>query len=311
MSTLLVDKPGLKLTPKTTSVFKTGSYAVHEQTVDPSNPSNFPPPKQLLIISPTSKGEYPVIVFLHGFSLNNYFYKQLLTHIASHGYIAIAPQLYTSFPMPVCNGYKEINSAADVTNWLSQGLESMLPKNVKPNLEKLALSGHSRGGKTAFSLALEPDKTSPKFKALIGVDPVAGFRKGFQIKPNILSDEPGSLDIGFPVMVIGTGLGGSCAPEGVNHDNFYNNLQHQSYHFVACENGHMDMLDDGLDIVGKIKACLCKAGKTGKDRMRRCVGGLVVAFLRNCMDDINDDLEAIFLDPNIAPVKLSHGQFKP
>uniref|UniRef100_M8BAW6 Chlorophyllase-2, chloroplastic n=1 Tax=Aegilops tauschii TaxID=37682 RepID=M8BAW6_AEGTA len=50
------------------------------------------PPKPLLVAAPCDAGEYPVVLFLHGYLCNNYFYSQLLHHVASHGFIVIAPQ---------------------------------------------------------------------------------------------------------------------------------------------------------------------------------------------------------------------------
>ncbi|KAF8401747.1 hypothetical protein HHK36_012693 [Tetracentron sinense] len=60
-------------------------------SVQTSNTSS--PPKPLLIVTPTNEGKYPVLLFLHGFYLHNCFYTDLLKHIASHGFIAVAPQL--------------------------------------------------------------------------------------------------------------------------------------------------------------------------------------------------------------------------
>lgn len=54
----------------------------------------------------------------------------------------------------------DIAAAAQVTDWLTEGLPPVLPNGVKPNLSKLALAGHSRGGHTAFSLVLGHGKTN-------------------------------------------------------------------------------------------------------------------------------------------------------
>jgi chlorophyllase len=53
------------------------------------------PPKPLLVAAPCDAGEYPVVVFLHGYLANNYFYSQLLQLVASHGFIVVAPQVLT------------------------------------------------------------------------------------------------------------------------------------------------------------------------------------------------------------------------
>ncbi|KAF4351203.1 hypothetical protein G4B88_023214 [Cannabis sativa] len=49
---------------------------------------------------------------------------------------------------------EEIKSTAQVIDWLSEGLQNLLPQHVKANLNKVGLAGHSRGGKTSFALAL-------------------------------------------------------------------------------------------------------------------------------------------------------------
>ena len=135
-------------------------------------------------------------------------------------------QLYTIIPP---SGTEEIESAAKVADWLPSGLPSVLPGNVESNLVKLALAGHSRGGKTAFALALGNAKTTQNFSALVGIDPVAGTTCG-QTNPKILTYTPGSFNLSIPVTVIGTGLGPeskgclpcSCAPKGLNHEEFFN-----------------------------------------------------------------------------------------
>lgn len=98
---------------------------------------------------------------------------------------------------------EEIKSAAAVTDWLPRGLPAVLPSQVTPNLAKLAISGHSRGGKAAFALALKKVSAANAlpFSALIGIDPVDGMGKGNQTLPPVLAYEPRSFDLDMPVMV--------------------------------------------------------------------------------------------------------------
>ncbi|KAL5712445.1 chlorophyllase [Ranunculus cassubicifolius] len=248
-----------------------------------------PPPKKVSI------GPKTVDCIFIGYAHNITAYRFLLN-----------VQLSVGFP---CKDYDEIKSSAEVTNWLSTGLQSVLPEKVQADLEKLALVGHSRGGKTVFTLALEPSKTCLKFCVLVAVDPVAGFAKGIEIKPTILTNVPASLATGFPVMVIGTGLGGLCAPTGMNHQEFFYESQPPCSHYVAKDYGHLYILDDDINIMGKIMTCFCTAGKGAKDPMRRCVGGLIVAFLEKYLDDEEDHLEDIVEDPSIAPVALSPSEY--
>ncbi|KAK1284319.1 hypothetical protein QJS10_CPB21g00458 [Acorus calamus] len=293
------------------SVFGEGKLKVGSISIGPLHGSPPRPPKPLLIISPSEGGEYPVVLFFHGFEIKNFDYTVLFRHIASHGFVVVAPQLYVLLE----ESETEVKDAGEVADWLVHNLEPVLPVGVKPNLLKVALAGHSRGGHTAFSLALNlarnPTHQIFNFSALVGVDPVAGQSKSDQIKPEILDFKPGSFDLGgAPVMVIGSGLGDEsiafpfppCAPEGVSHKEFYYECRPTCCHFVVEEYGHMDMLDDGAE---KALSCVCKHGKT-REPMRRSVGGLTVAFLKAYFEGMKGYLVAIVDGADtIAPARLN------
>ncbi|XVF21715.1 hypothetical protein REPUB_Repub12eG0114100 [Reevesia pubescens] len=308
MALLLETKPVLSTLP----VFIRGKYHPTSKSVDSSSPSS--PPKPLLIFTPSEQGTYPVILFFHGFYLHNYFYTDLLHHISSHGFIIVAPQLCNIIPP---SGPDEVEFAAKVADWLPSGLPSVLPGNVEANLMKLALVGHSRGGKTAFTLALGFAKTTQKFSALVGIDPVAGNTFSL-IEPKILTNIPGSFNLSIPVTVIGTGLGPEskgcvplpCAPKGVSHEEFFNECKSPCAHFVAKNYGHMDVLDDDPSgLIGKVSDCMCVNGKGPRDPMRRCVGGIVVAFLNYYFEVEMKDFMTIVNEPYVAPVKLDQVKF--
>ncbi|XP_021864925.1 chlorophyllase-2 [Spinacia oleracea] len=275
-----------------TDVFDNGSYPTALLRIKAesrfNNVNTIPPPKPLLIGTPSclKGGEFPVLLMLHGYILSNNFYSQLIHHVASHGYVVIAPQLY-SVAGP--DSRDEIHATAAIIDWLSKGLKDVLPSNVQPNLNKLALSGHSRGGKVAFALALKKETTSPlKISALIGIDPVDGMGEGNQTPPPVLTHVPQSFDLnGMPILVIGSGLGEikknmlfpPCAPKGVNHENFYEESQNPAWYFVVKDYGHLDMLDDCTNGVRGISTyCFCKNGES-RQPMRKFVGGVIVAFL--------------------------------
>ena len=205
-------------------------------------------------------------------------------------------------------------TAAQVTDWLTKGLPSVLPKGVEPNLSKLALAGHSRGGHTAFSLALGHGKTNLNFSALIGLDPVAGQGKFLQISPKILTYEPSSFDIAMPVLVIGTGLGEKrnilfppCAPKDVNHKEFYLECKPPCYYFVTKDYGHLDMLDDDAP---KLVTCLYKEGSSCKDVMRRTITGIMVAYFKAVMGEEDGDLMDILKHPGLTPTTLDPVEYR-
>lgn len=221
-------------------------------------------------------------------------------------------------PMP---GLCEVNFAGKVVNWISNGLQPIINENieekVEAKLDTLVLAGHSKGGKTAFAIALGHAKTNFKFSALIGIDPVAGPSKCkiCRTPPHILTGQAQSFNLNIPVVVIGTGLGPEksncfsipCAPEGVNHKEFFYECKPPCAHFVTKDYGHMDMLDDDSQTQGlreSVLKCICKSGIGSKDFMRRTLGGLVVAFLKAHLNNQWKDFQAILDDPNLAPAKL-------
>ncbi|KAK9989494.1 hypothetical protein SO802_029733 [Lithocarpus litseifolius] len=281
-----------------TNVFAIGRYKTVLQTVETGSCTAkstlaVPPPKPLLIARPSEAGEYPILVLLH---------------------VDISPFLryWRLYILSGPDSTDEIKSTAAITNWLSKGLHYLLPPHVQPNINKLGLAGHSRGGKVAFALALKKEATSLKFSALIGIDPVDGMDKGKQTPPPVLTYVPHSFDLDMAAMVIGTGLGEvkknplfpPCAPKGVNHDDFFNECQEPACHFVAKDYGHLDLLDDDTEgLRGKTTYCLCKNGKS-REPMRRFVGGIVVAFMNAYLLGDNKDLLAIKDGQKTVPVEL-------
>ncbi|OAY55701.1 chlorophyllase-2 [Manihot esculenta] len=301
-----------------TGVFETGNYTTVLQKVESVTCSTkssvvVPPPKPLLIATPCEAGEFPLLIFLHGYLLYNSFYSLLIQHVASHGFIVIAPQLYT---VAGADSSDEIKSTATITDWLPKGLQQVLPLHVQPKLSKIGLAGHSRGGKTAFALALQKAATTLRFSAVIGVDPVDGMDKGKQTPPPVLTYVPHSFDLDMAAMVIGSGLGEirrnplfpPCAPKGVNHEDFFRECQKPACYFVVKDFGHLDMLDDETrGIRGKATYCLCMNGKS-REPMRRFVGGIMVAFMKAYLGSDNSDLMAI-RDGQTGPVELQTSEF--
>lgn len=209
---------------------------------------------------------------------------------------------------------EEICTAAAIIDWFPAGLAEALSKrvkSVKPDLDKLALVGHSRGGKVVFGLATGVCETALKFSAIAGLDPVDGMGVGQQTQPPILQFSQHSLKLGIPTLIVGAGLGTvkrnfffpACAPEGVSHEAFFFDCDGPSFHFVASEYGHMDFLDDDTGgIQGALSYCVCKNGKS-RGPMRRFSAGVLVAFLQASLKGDGSQLSAVFENPSEAPVE--------
>jgi len=215
--------------------------------------------------------------------------------------------------------YDDIYSVAAITSWLSKGLCKFLPPNITSNFNKLALGGHSRGGKTSFAIALRKLNitTDLKFSVILGIDPADGLGEGLQTSPPILTYVPHSFDFDMATLVIGSGLSDMkknpllppCAPKGLNHDDFFSECEKPSWYFVAKDYGHLDMLDDYTPGVrGKLTYCLCKNGESRKP-MRIFVGGVMVAFLKSYLHGDNVDLFAIRDKKVSVPLEMKFDYF--
>lgn len=86
----------------TPAAFEIGSLPTTVITADPSRNDLTAPPKPVIITSPTVAGTYPVVLFFHGFYLRNSYYSDVLNHVASHGYILVAPQVYFFISTKYC-----------------------------------------------------------------------------------------------------------------------------------------------------------------------------------------------------------------
>lgn len=114
MQSLSAMSSSFSSTATNSKVFETGKYTTVLQTIESATCTTrssipVPPPKPLLICMPTDAGQFPVLLLLHGYLLLNSFYSQLLQHVASHGFIVIAPQVtncFSLFYLPTITAYQ-------------------------------------------------------------------------------------------------------------------------------------------------------------------------------------------------------------
>ena len=155
-------------------------------------------PAELDIYTPTTSARYPVVIFQHGFSGSIKGYETIMTHLASHGFVVVVPQMYE--PGDFLNAPSPEEEAAlgvEIISWVEENINTIVP--VVADTELLGLAGHSRGGQIAYRMALQ---VTEKVKALAGVDPVDGLEMFGQ---TLVIYGPLSFDI--PTYILGTGLG--------------------------------------------------------------------------------------------------------
>lgn len=245
-----------------------GGLAIRRGTIPAREQGNNVP---LLILAPDTPGSYPVVVFQHGFVIRNEAYTELLSHLASHGFVVVAPQMYEPGLAALLGHPKaaeEALAAAQVLSWVSAGLAATL--GYSPAISHLGLAGHSRGGKVAW-LVLVADPS--RIRAVAGIDPVDGRGGPYGNQARVVQ---GPFAFSLPALVIGAGLGGACAPAGDNHERFYAASRPPAWHVLIPDAGHADMLDEATAITAS-RVC---PGGPNRAAVRRLIAGLLVAFFR-------------------------------
>lgn len=262
----------------------------------------------LSVWHPSEAGEYAVVVFQHGFLMNTSYYDLMLRHIASHGFIVAAPQMYApgDNPLSAPGTEEEAANAKMVWETLDVTLPTVLTAGVVPRVDKLGAIGHSRGGKVIWmNLIDDPNLLS----AAVGLDPVDTTGVGLATEPRAIPAN--GFAFSLPSLFIGTGLGSqpinafapACAPEMDSYPAFFAGAMSPAYELVALEYGHMDMLDD--DPVGCGFACsACVDGEGPRDLMRKASAGWSVALFRGALQGSQNAVSSL-IDPTLAPVSAS------
>lgn len=252
-------------------------------------------PRPLLIFSPQAAGNYPVVVFQHGFMSRNSHYSMMLERVAGHGFVVVAPQMYEPGPLVLAGiptAAQEAEIAAEILAWLPGRLDALT--GVHACTERIGLCGHSRGGKVAWQVLVNQPGI---VQAVAGIDPVDGAGGPLGNQRRVID---GPFRFSLPALVIGAGLSGACAPEGDNHVQFYAASASPAWHVVVPGQGHTDMLDETAqtDLIRRV----CPEGGASEP-MRRLTAGLLVALFRASLqgyDDAYADLNA----PASAPIPI-------
>ncbi|MCA2980674.1 MAG: hypothetical protein INH41_15150 [Myxococcaceae bacterium] len=252
-------------------------------------------PRPARLTAPVTAGTYPVVQFQHGFLSDRRAYDELLVHLASHGFVVVAPQMYPADGVPLgkAGAPDEARAAGEVARWAQAAAATIMGSAADPRPPGLA--GHSRGGKVAWWLSAQERFPA---RALVGVDPVDG-RGGplLSAQPEAL---PGPLETAPPSLVLGMELGGSCAPEGDNYRHFFERTTPPTTLLLVKNQGHADMLDADVDSGG-----LCRAGPD-REETRRFTAGAMTAFFRATLQD--DDVARRFLDAPQTRLEVTREQ---
>jgi pimeloyl-ACP methyl ester carboxylesterase len=128
---------------------------------------------------PTPK-QAPLVIFLHGYSaMQPDSYRGWIEHLARRGNIVVYPRYQKKLLTPPAEYFP--NVAASVRMALSVLRQ---PRHVAPDLEMVAVVGHSAGGVEAANYAILATKEKlPVPKALMLVTPGQGPERGVKMVP--------------------------------------------------------------------------------------------------------------------------------
>lgn len=260
-------------------------------------------PRLIRIWHPQEAGTYAVVIFQHGFLMSSAWYSTMLSHVASHGFVVVAPQMYAADGLPLGkpSTAEEAAAAAEVRAWVDSQLPGLLG-TVVPYTQRVGYSGHSRGGKVAWMVL----KANPALAlAVAGVDPVDGTGGPLGGEERVVT---GPFNFPFPSYVLGTGLGPQssgfnqpCAPEGDNHVQFYEASAAPAWHVVATDYGHNDMLDP--DASCGMVCTVCAGGPT-PELFLQLVSGHLTAFFRGALQQDAASF-SVLTNTGAAPVAIT------
>lgn len=185
----------------------------------------------------TQSGGERVLVFLPGFLTPPKAYRSLLEPLARSGTEVHIPQLYR-------HDWRALSGRAGIAAEAAGAAE--LVARLADSGRPVWLAGHSRGGQAAWRAA-----AAAPVAGLVLVDPVDGDGR----RPTPLTTaEKRAFEV-EPV-IVGAGIGGRCAPEGVNHRRFAATAAGCT-HLVVQGCGHADMLDGRWLRLGRL---ICPGG---------------------------------------------------
>jgi chlorophyllase len=258
-----------------------GPYSVlfEEASIDLGSRGDFPGTVSARVHAPDTFETVPIVIFNHGFSVRTDQYADTLNHLASWGFLVVAPQWDAGFP----TSRTHTGLAEDVSALIDWLYDNTLPNGENGEATSLAVVGHSRGGKQAIQAAVLDGRISATFT----IDPVDSLPPFGEVDP---ADYPSvtpelMADLTVPSGIVGMGRGGesvesapACAPVEDNHQAYFDAMTGPAVHYVLPVSGHNDVVDVCAEGGGDFACVACVAGDDPA-ATRTLSGALTVVYL--------------------------------
>jgi pimeloyl-ACP methyl ester carboxylesterase len=216
---------------------------------------------------------YPLVVITPGFLVPSFQYESYAERLASWGFACVVwespQQALDPASDVVC-----VSLLRDLLDWC----RTAAPLGALCDTGTVLLAGHSRGAKIS-ALAAAQD---PRVRALFLVDPVdstpwAPLSPGFPSAAAALAAMAPAGGAGRvpPVAVVGSALGGDCAPAGANYATFFDAAAGPAWEVVVREAGHLQFLDSRG---GSAMDLACAAGRAPDAEVAEVARAMMVAW---------------------------------
>lgn len=217
----------------------------------------------------------PLVLIAPGFQIAPAQYLTYAEHLASFGYVACTVAYSVGFPT------SHVDAAADLTGAVDQllalGADSMSPFFDRIDPSRIALVGHSLGGKLAV-LAAAGDA---RVKAIVGLDPVDAAPFCTQAR---CPDATDLLPLATPIAVLGETLDATpvigtqaCAPADGSYATFYDAASSPALEVTVTGAGHMSFI--GSRATCGLACSACQTPTADQDEVLTLARSYVVSFL--------------------------------
>ncbi len=201
-------------------------------------------------------------MFLPGFMTSAHAYLELLAPLAVDGITVTVPQLYP-------RGISTLRGRHGVREEAVDAARQVL-READATRGRVFLAGHSRGGLAAW---LAAGQLADLLAGLCLVDPVDASRRA-----GGPSHVRHAAEFRFPSMILAAGVGGPCAPPGMNHERFAEATP-SAAHVIVHRLGHADILGGWERTLGRR---VCRPGPnsdTARAVCSRLIGRLLAGDL--------------------------------
>ncbi|KAK9817015.1 hypothetical protein WJX72_008340 [[Myrmecia] bisecta] len=184
-------------------------------------------------------GSFPIVFLFNGFKMRASFYKQYAEHLSSWG-CSVLQYDHKFWHTPA--DASEVQFLDQLIDWVAQQNDTPnTPLSGLVDISKIAVAGHSRGGKlAALHLA-----GNPRVKTAFLIDPVDSTTY-VPPSPQNPSAVQALAGLGKRAGMVAAGITCSCNPAGSNYQKFFGVLGSGSWLAVILQASHQEFLNAPL-----------------------------------------------------------------